>query len=141
MADSFSLAGTSPTYADRMKAAFEQAQGAINPMLQGLPENQKYMAPLMTFGLGRDILASDPQIMMETLEKMEPFYQRRAEKQQQMAMQSNLFASFLKDVPAAISNAFAQRQRYGPEAVEIAARSMQRQGPQYGGRNYYGFVG
>lgn len=141
MANTFALAGSNPTYADRLKAAFEQAQGAMGPMLQSLPKEQQYLAPLLTFGLGRDILASDPVVMMETLEKMEPFYQRRAEKQQQLAMQANLFGSFLKDVPAAISNAFAQRQRYGPESVEIAARSMQRQGPQYGGRNYYGFVG
>lgn len=141
MADTFALAGSNPTYADRMKAAFEQAQGAMGPMLQGLPKEQQYLAPLLTFGLGRDILASDPVVMMETLEKMEPFYQRRAEKQQQLAMQANLFGSFLKDVPAAISNAFAQRQRYAPERIEIAARGSS-QTPRYGGlRNYYGFVG
>jgi len=137
----YPLAGLNSSYADRMKAAFEQAQGVIGPMTEGLPENQKYMAPFMAFGLGRDILASDPQVMMQTLERMEPFFQRRAEKQQQLAMQSNLFASFLKDVPAAISNAFAQRQRYAPEAIQIAANAANRAGSGYGMPNYYGFVG
>lgn len=137
----YPLAGFNSSYADRMKSAFEQAQGVMNPMLQGLPEDQKYLMPLMTFNLGRDILASDPQSMMETLERMEPFYQRRAEKQQELAMKANLFGSFLKDVPAAISNAFAQRQRYAPEKIQIAANAANRPGLGYGMPNYYGFVG
>jgi hypothetical protein len=137
----YPLAGSNSNYADLMKAAFEKAQGIIGPMTEGLPEDQKYMAPFLTFGLGRDILASDPQVVLQTLEGMEPFFQRRAEKQQQLAMESNVFASFLKDVPAAISNAFAQRQRYAPEAIQIAANAANRGGPGYGIPNYYGFVG
>ena len=137
----YPLAGLNPSFADSLKAAFEQAQGAIGPMTEGLPEKYKYMVPFMTFGLGRDILASDPRIMAQNLEATEPFFQRRAEKQQQLAMQSNLFASFLKDVPASISNAFAQRQRYAPEAIQIAANAANRAGSGYGMPNYYGFVG
>jgi hypothetical protein len=137
----YSLAGLNDSYADRWQSAVDRAQRLTGSMFQGLPENQRYVAPLATVGLARDFLASDPRTLMETLEATEPFYQRRAEKQQQLAMQSNLFASFLKDVPAAISNAFAQRQRYAPEAIQIAANAANRAGSGYGMPNYYGFVG
>ena len=138
---SFSLAGTNPIYADRMQQALERSSSILKPFTEGLPEDQRFMGPLMGFNLANQMIASDPEIMMQTLEKMEPFFQRRAEKQQQLAMQSNLFGSLLKDVPAAISNAFAQRQRYAPEQIEIAARGSS-QTPRFAGsRNYYGFVG
>lgn len=138
---SFSLAGSNPSYADRMRQALEQSSSALKPFVEGLPEDQRFIGPLMGFNLANQMLSSDPEAMMQTLERMEPFFQRRAEKQQQLAMQSNLFGALIKDVPASISNAFAQRQRYAPEKIEIAARAMQNQ-PRGGSvPNYYGFVG
>jgi len=138
---SFSLAGSNPNYADRFRQALEQSSSMLKPLVEGLSENDRSLAPLLGFNLANQMLSSDPEIMMQTLERMEPFFQKRAEKQQELAMQSNLFGALIKDVPAAISNAFAQRQRYVPEQIEIATRAMQAQ-PRGGSiPNYYSFVG
>lgn len=136
---SFVSPGFSNPLAGRYGNYLKQAQDTINTF--GLPEDDKLFGTAMAFNLANQMMYNDPEMMRKQLELQDEFAWKRAQRQQQLGMQSNIVASFLKDVPAAISNAFAQRQRYTPEKIEIAARTMQNQPRGGTARNYYGFVG
>jgi hypothetical protein len=67
---------------------------------------------------------NDPQRIKEQLEILEPVFRDRADAQLRYSMLSNAFASFLKDVPAAIKDyAYAGRQ-YDPTRINIAAQQI-----------------
>lgn len=141
---SFPLAGTNSNYADRFRNAMQQAAAAVEPITKEMPADQKFIGPMLSFNMANQMLSSDPEIMMQTLERMEPFFQRRAEKQQQLAKESILFGSvvdaFTNKLPEAIGGAFRARNKYLPEQISIAAAGAQRSLPSYGPSNYYGFV-
>lgn len=140
----FPLAGTNPTYADRFKTAYQQATSAMEPLTKELPADQRFVAPLMGFNMANQMLAEDPELMMQKLEKLEPFFQRRAEKQQQLAKDSILFGSvvdaFTNKLPEAFGNAFRARNKYLPEQISAAAQGAARGVLPPGPVNYYGFV-
>jgi hypothetical protein len=142
----FPLAGANPTYADRFKAAYQQAASAMEPLTKELPADQKFVGPMMGFNLANQMLSSDPEMMMQTLEKMEPFFQRRAEKQQQLAKESILFGSVIdtltNKLPEAIGGVARAPLAYANQRIQIADNFAAR-GPNASAapRNYYGFVG
>jgi hypothetical protein len=87
---------------------------------------------------------NDPQRIKEQLEILEPVFRDRADAQLRYSMLSNAFASFLKDVPAAIKDyAYAGRQ-YDPTRINIAAQqilpasSIPNMTVNIPGRNYFG---
>lgn len=141
---SFPLAGTNPNYMDRFKTAYQQATSAMEPLIKDLPADQKFVAPMLGFNMANQMISSDPEIMMQTLEKMEPFFQRRAEKQQQLAKESILFGSvidaFTNKLPTAVGNALFARNKYLPEQISASAQGAARGVPSPSARSYYGFV-
>jgi hypothetical protein len=142
----FPLAGTNPTYADRFKTAYQQATSAMEPLTKELPADQRFVAPLMGFNMANQMLAEDPELMMQKLEKLEPFFQRRAEKQQQLAKESILFGSivdaFTNKLPAAIGGAARAPLTYADQRIQMADNFAARgPGASAAPRNYYGFVG
>ena len=96
--------------------------------------------------MANQMLAEDPELMMQKLEKLEPFFQRRAEKQQQLAKESILFGSivdaFTNKLPAAIGGAARAPLTYADQRIQMADNFAAR-GPSASAapRNYYGFVG
>lgn len=138
---SFPLAGSSPNWAGTMEDVLNRGLSFSEKITPSLPDEYKFMGPLLGLQYSQQAFNSDPQRLLQAAYALEPLYEQRAQKMNQMQRENLMYGSFIKDVPAAISNAFAQRQRYAPEQIEIAARGSS-QTPRYAGsRNYYGFVG
>jgi septum formation topological specificity factor MinE len=114
------LAGFNPNYSGLMPGA-TSSSGFDWSQLSGMNPN---LLGYLKYTDWNNQQQNSAQSLKERLEVLEPMFQRRAEQQMKYGMMSNLAASFLKDIPAAIKNyAYAGRE-YDPARIQIASRSQ-----------------
>lgn len=67
---------------------------------------------------------NSPETLAAQLRAIEPFEERRAQRQQQLGLQSNVAGFLLKGLPDMLIKAYASRAAYYPEMISGATRGL-----------------
>lgn len=67
---------------------------------------------------------NSPETLAKQLAAVEPFEERRAQRQQQLGLQSNVAGFLLKGLPDMLLKAYASRAAYYPEMISGATRGL-----------------